>query len=223
MSTYFVKNLPSAVREAGRALLCDASALAFLLAPAAAFIVLVPVVRRLSFPRGAYLAFASACLALFAALFLAAGRSVLPAVALSLAAWAVYTALCGVLCLIRPKRREEGRRHKKRGEKRAEEEEEPSPVSPLPPPPVPALPRKVRCFSQGERVVVGEDVRLGHVFSVLERLRALPLGAGDRLEAQKAEDLLAVYRGKGELSAEEARALNDVLAALLKMLAKYEN
>lgn len=221
MSAFFVQHLPAAVREAGQALLCDASALVLLLAPAAAFLALLPVLRRRAFPRGAYLAFSTACLALFAALFLAAGKGVLAAVALSLAAWAAYAALYGVLFLIRPKRRE--KRKKKRDVHPEEEEDAPAPASSLPPPPVPALPRKVRCFSQGERVVVGEDVRLGHVFSVLERLRSLPLGAGDRLEAQKAEDLLEVYRGKGELSAEEARALNDVLAALLKMLAKYEN
>lgn len=220
MSTYLIQNLPAAVREAGRVLLCDASALVLLLAPAAAFFVLLPLSRRFSAPRRAYPFFSAACLALFFALFLAAGRGIPAAAALSLAAWAAYAALYGILCLIRPKMR-------KKAEPAAplpeDEEEGPAPASPLPPPPVPALPRKVRCFSQGERVVVGEDVRLGHVFSVLERLRSLPLGAGDRLEAQRAGDLLEVYRGKGELSAEEARALNDVLASLLKMLAKYES
>ena len=59
-------------------------------------------------------------------------------------------------------------------------------------------------------------------FSVLEKLRSLPLSAGDRLESEKYFDLLTVYRTKGNLCAEEARSLNDILASLLKMLAKYD-
>ena len=72
------------------------------------------------------------------------------------------------------------------------------------------------------RVVVEKDVRLGHIFSTLERLRDLPLSAGDRLEAQKTEELLTVYRAKGTLTSAEAETLNDILAALLKMMAKYK-
>ena len=191
MSSAVIEGLPAAVRAAGRALLCDASALILLAFPLAAFVVFALLCRFRTAPRGAYLALSSACAALFAALFPAAGEPAVPALCVALAAWAVYALLFCVLLFIRRR-------------------------------PVPELPRKVRCFAQGGRVVVGEDVRLGHAFSVLERLLSLPLGAGDRLEAQKAEDLLSVYRGKGELSAEEARALNDVLASLLKMLAKYE-
>ena len=80
----------------------------------------------------------------------------------------------------------------------------------------------MRCFSDDDRVTLEKDVRLGHVSAALERLLSLPLGAGDRLEAQKMSDLLAVYRAKGELSGREADALNDVLAAVLKMMAKYD-
>lgn len=89
--------------------------------------------------------------------------------------------------------------------------------------PAPAM---VRCFAEEppERrpVVVEKDVRLGHIFSTLERLRDLPLSAGDRLEAQKTEELLTVYRAKGALTSAEAETLNDILAALLKMMAKYK-
>ena len=80
----------------------------------------------------------------------------------------------------------------------------------------------MRCFSEGVRVCVDKDVRLEHIFSVLERLKEMPLGAGDRLEAQKMEEMLRVYRAKTELSAAEADALNDILASLLKMMAKYD-
>lgn len=224
MSSAVIEGLPAAVRAAGRALLCDASALILLAFPLAAFVVFALLCRFRTAPRGAYLALSSACAALFAALFPAAGEPAEPALCVALAAWAVYALLFCVLLFIRRRKRRPERR---KGPSRAGEEEEEVRTegqegTPRLSAPVPEPPRKVRCFAQGGRVVVGEDVRLGHAFSVLERLLSLPLGAGDRLEAQKAEDLLSVYRGKGELSAEEARALNDVLASLLKMLAKYE-
>lgn len=224
MSSAVIEGLPAAVRAAGRALLCDASALILLAFPLAAFVVFALLCRFRTAPRGAYLALSSACAALFAALFPAAGEPAEPALCVALAAWAVYALLFCVLLFIR-RRKHRPERRKKPFFARDEEEGERTEGqegTPRLSAPVPELPRKVRCFAQGGRVVVGEDVRLGHAFSVLERLLSLPLGAGDRLEAQKAEDLLSVYRGKGELSAEEARALNDVLASLLKMLAKYE-
>lgn len=91
----------------------------------------------------------------------------------------------------------------------------PPPLQPAPPAAAPPQPAR-----EGS-VVVERDVRLGHIFTALERLRDLPLSAGDRLEAQKTEELLTVYRAKGALSAAEAETLNDILAALLKMMAKY--
>lgn len=95
---------------------------------------------------------------------------------------------------------------------------------PLSPAPRASLPAMVRCFAEepARPVVVEKDVRLGHIFSTLERLRDLPLSAGDRLEAQKTEELLTVYRAKGTLTSAEAETLNDILAALLKMMAKYK-
>ncbi len=219
-----IEALPAAVGEAGALLLCDASAIALLSLPVAVFAVLAAVSVRRRVSRAGYLLFSCACLSLFLALFLAAGEAVLPALSIALCAFALYALLAGILCLIRPKRSRPHAAKKRRPpeEDASEEGDTPAPSPSLPPSPVPALPRKVRCLSGAERVVVGEDVRLGHIFSVLERLRSLPLGAGDGLEAQKAEDLLEVYRGKGDLSPEEARTLNDILASLLKMLAKYE-
>ena len=87
---------------------------------------------------------------------------------------------------------------------------------------VPARPPMVRCFAGAEPVRIEKDVRLDHIYSVLERLKEMPLRPGDRLEAQKTGEMLDVYRAKGELSAEEADTLNDMLASLLKMMAKYD-
>ena len=49
-----------------------------------------------------------------------------------------------------------------------------------------------------------------------------PLTAGDRLDTQAAQQLLSVYAGKGDLRSEEAESLNDVMASLLKMMARYD-
>lgn len=98
-----------------------------------------------------------------------------------------------------------------------------SPLQPPPPPPPPAegMPAKVLCCEERE-TEVEKDVRLGHIFGVLERLKQLPLSPGDRLEAEKAQQLLMAYRAKRTLCAKEAETLNDILAALLKMMAKYQ-
>lgn len=93
-----------------------------------------------------------------------------------------------------------------------------------PSPPAEGMPAKVLCCEgQEERETeVEKDVRLGHIFGVLERLKQLPLSPGDRLEAEKAQQLLTAYRAKRTLCAKEAETLNDILAALLKMMAKYQ-
>ena len=41
-------------------------------------------------------------------------------------------------------------------------------------------------------------------------------------EAEKMEELLRIYRDKGTLTPAEGETLNDILAALLKMMAKYD-
>lgn len=69
--------------------------------------------------------------------------------------------------------------------------------------------KKVRCFTEPEYAgdeydSYASDVRLDHIFSVVERLKGVSLGAGDRLEVQKYEDLLTVYKSKNALSSEEA-------------------
>lgn len=98
---------------------------------------------------------------------------------------------------------------------------QPPPPPPPPPPPAEGMPAKVLCCEERE-TEVEKDVRLGHIFGVLERLKQLPLSPGDRLEAEKAQQLLMAYRAKRTLCAKEAETLNDILAALLKMMAKYQ-
>ena len=165
--------------------------------------------------KTAYLYACDLFLLLFAALALFAQQP-FTALAVALAVRAVALALYGILCLFG---HSPARLLKK--VKEASAPSRPS-VPPAPLPPAEDKPRFVRCFPQDGEVVVGEDVRLGHIFSVLEKLRSLPLSAGDRLESEKYFDLLTVYRTKGNLCAEEARSLNDILASLLKMLAKYD-
>lgn len=86
-------------------------------------------------------------------------------------------------------------------------------------------PRLVRCFGEPDAQTQAhpiKDVRLDYVLSVAQRLKDMPLGAGDRLEAEKMEELLRIYRDKGTLTPAEGETLNDILAALLKMMAKYD-
>lgn len=110
--------------------------------------------------------------------------------------------------------------------KRARRQPQPAPP-PQEPAPEPAaepapLPAKVRCYEEERPVVIEKDVRLGHIFTVLERLKRLPLSPGDRLEIEKTEQLLTIYRTKEVLNAKEAETLNDILAVLLKMMGKYK-
>ncbi len=144
-------------------------------------------------------------------------------------AFALELALYGALCLYRGRAPKEKKRKKKRRPALPEEffEEETSPsaasaAEALPSPEGEGKPRLVRCFAGAQEPRPLRDVRLDYVLSVAERLRSLPLGAGDRLEAEKMSDLLQIYQNKGALSREECAALNDILAALLKMMAKYD-
>lgn len=57
--------------------------------------------------------------------------------------------------------------------------------------------------------------------SLLEKLRAKNLNAGDRLEAEEILRRLDCYRNK-PLNEEERESLNDCLASVLKLTAKYQ-
>lgn len=130
------------------------------------------------------------------------------------------------LCALFPLLRLPGRKKERRPRPAAPPLQAEPAASPLQPPPPPAegMPAKVLCCEEKEEreTEVEKDVRLGHIFGVLERLKQLPLSPGDRLEAEKAQQLLTAYRAKRTLCAKEAETLNDILAALLKMMAKYK-
>lgn len=131
-------------------------------------------------------------------------------------------ALCALFPLLRLPGRKKGRSPRPAAPP-LQAEPAASPLQP-PPPPAEGMPAKVLCCEEKEEreTEVEKDVRLGHIFGVLERLKQLPLSPGDRLEAEKAQQLLTAYRAKRTLCAKEAETLNDILAALLKMMAKYQ-
>lgn len=64
-------------------------------------------------------------------------------------------------------------------------------------------------------------LRLGHVESLLRKLQESGLTASDRLEADAIARSLDVYRDR-PLTADEMRSLNDCLASVLKLTAKYK-
>lgn len=65
------------------------------------------------------------------------------------------------------------------------------------------------------------DLRLAHARELLETLKRSELSASDRLEADALSRTLDGF-GMGELSEEKIRALNDCLATILKLTAKYK-
>ncbi len=232
MSTDILERIAEIAAEAGKGFQ-DAWALLLLVSPLALFAGYVIVYFSNADARGrgksAFVAFSDVCVFAFAALAVCAyapeeaERAILY-VGVALAAKAAYLVLYGALSLF-PK--------KKSGPKPAAKPRvaEYVDMSEQFPPAVGAQRgselKKVRCFTEPEYAgdeydSYASDVRLDHIFSVVERLKGVSLGAGDRLEVQKYEDLLTVYKSKNALSSEEAQTLNDILASLLKMMAKYD-
>lgn len=232
MSTDILERIAEIAAEAGKGFQ-DAWALLLLVSPLALFAGYVIVYFSNPEARGrgkaAFVAFSDVCVFAFAALAVCAyapeeaERAILY-VGVALAAKAAYLVLYGALSLF-PK--------KKSGPKPAAKPRvaEYVDMSEQFPPAVGAQRgselKKVRCFTEPEYAgdeydSYASDVRLDHIFSVVERLKGVSLGAGDRLEVQKYEDLLTVYKSKNALSSEEAQTLNDILASLLKMMAKYD-
>lgn len=66
-----------------------------------------------------------------------------------------------------------------------------------------------------------ENVRLEHALSLLEQLKKCDLSAGDRLEADALGRKLESCKGRA-LGEEETRQVNDCLASILKLTAKYK-
>lgn len=86
-------------------------------------------------------------------------------------------------------------------------------------------PPKISCYPeeiQAENTVAAEDagLRLSHASELLARLRAGKLSAGDRLETDVLARTLETFRNK-RLTPSELDSLNDCLASVLKLTAKY--
>lgn len=96
----------------------------------------------------------------------------------------------------------------------------------------PPVPRKVLCyeppaqqppaFEMATHSLEEANLCLEHAFDVAERLKSCALSGSDRLETDNIEITLQMYRAKGILTDKEMRSLNDCLAMLLKLTAKYE-
>ena len=87
-----------------------------------------------------------------------------------------------------------------------------------------AMPPKVCCFERGTEAgaTAGEyGMNLSYADALLTKLRSKNLSAGDRLEAEELSRRLDFYRDK-PLSEAERNTLNDCLAAILKLTAKYQ-
>lgn len=190
------------------ALVLTLLALPFAFLLAAALLALSPALRPRSRRWALYAGDAALLVLLACSLY--AGERILPLVLLAKAAQIV---LYGLVCALPAKVREKKPRAKRapvfeEGERECAGKEE-------------TLPPKVRCFGEEDVPAQVKDVRTEYAQSVLGRLREMPLGAGDRLEAEKFAALLSVYSQK-TLTEKEAESLNDILAALLKMMAKYD-
>lgn len=209
----------------------DIAAISLLFLPAAVFAaaaIVYAAAKKLRIrSKNWYFFFSQGCYLLFAAFSLLSvrGEVVIFCIAAALAAEAVSLGFYGVLCLFTGRRGEKKPKKKKVQPSAQEyfEETFPAPLETA----AESKPKIVRCFSGvGEEEPPAlrslDDVRFDYVFSVFERLREMKLGAGDRLETEKMGELLEIYKNKGALSGEECETLNDILASLLKMMAKYD-
>ncbi len=85
-----------------------------------------------------------------------------------------------------------------------------------------ASPPKVCCFEEEDTSSAEESgLRLDHVRTLLTKLRASRLTPVDRLETDALSRTVESY-GSRPLTAEELRTLNDCLASILKLTAKYK-
>ena len=145
----------------------------------------------------------------------------------ALAFWylAILTALGALLSLLffipRPKRRE-GKVKKSRVDELYEKFH--AELSEQPYTPRSVMPPKVCCFEKDAEAgaTAGEwGMDLSYADSLINKLRSKDLTAGDRLEAEALARRLDCYRDK-PLTETERDTLNDCLAAILKLTAKYQ-
>lgn len=94
------------------------------------------------------------------------------------------------------------------------------PLSVLPDRPAAAEPAKVCCFEEAE-ASVQDAPEPSYAVKLLEKLRKEKLSPTDRLEADVLDHTIAGLSGR-PLTEEEARSLNDCLASVLRLTAKYK-
>ncbi len=83
-------------------------------------------------------------------------------------------------------------------------------------------PPKVCCFEDAEtRPVDDGNLRLKHATDLVDKLLSMKLAAGDRLEADTLARTIDAFRDR-PLSENDMRSLNDCLASVLKLTAKYQ-
>lgn len=144
--------------------------------------------------------------------------------AVALCYLALYLVLCGVLrvliCIPSPVgRKKRGKREERIYKKFYEPlKAEPAPAGGKPP--------KVVCYEQAPSapasVTAGDcGMSLGYVSGLIARLKAEQLSPTDRLETEVVERTVEGYKNR-ELTEEELGVLNDCLATVLKLTAKYK-
>ena len=88
-------------------------------------------------------------------------------------------------------------------------------------PPAEGLPPKVCCYEEAPVSAEESGMRLTYVTSLLGKLKSGKLTPADRLEVEVLTRTVDAYRGK-PLTEEELSVLNDCLASVLKLTAKYK-
>ncbi len=133
--------------------------------------------------------------------------------------FAVLTGALSLLFLIPCGRKKEVKRKKTQDEKMYEKFHEELSEQPYAPQKA-KMPPKVCCFETRSASSEENGMRLSYAESLLKKLRAQKLNAGDRLETEELSRRLDLYK-KNALSEEERNTLNDCLASILKLTAKY--
>ena len=136
----------------------------------------------------------------------------------------ILVSVCALLCLLflipRPKKGENG---VKKSRLDAMYEKFHEALSEKPYGVQKAMPPKECCFERGDEGITAQasGMSLDYADTLLNKLHASKLSAGDRLEVQELSTRLDFYRNKA-LYEDERSALNDCLAAILKLTAKYQ-
>lgn len=143
----------------------------------------------------------------------------------SLCYLALYLVLCGILrvlvCIPSPLGRKKNGSREERIYKKFYE-----PLKAEPAAPANAKPPKVVCYEQAPEAPAtatpaDRGMSLGYVSGLISRLKSEQLSPTDRLETEVLERTVEGYKNR-ELTEEETGVLNDCLATVLKLTAKYK-